>query len=637
MEGQLSGRDTFESARNAWGQQEATSMKLDAWTGEGEKRKKADDMSCGPRKKFPESIERPWRWVFRPNPNGMAEALTREHSLPPVVARILAARLDELIAPHGDKLSAVAQFLKPTLGQLHDPFLLRDMEKAVRRVSDALRRGEKIVVYGDYDCDGITATALLVRLFQFLGHEVEYFIPHRIAEGYGLNADALRKLARDGAKVVVTVDNGITACEEARIARELGIDLVITDHHRPHGELPEAVAVVNPNRPDCPYPFKHLAGVGVAWKFAHALLKALRLEADKARSFLRSTLDLVTIGTVADMAPILGENRILVRQGLDQIRTNPSNHMRVLLNIWGIEPNEVDVGRIGFRIGPRLNAAGRTEHAHQGVELFTTTRMRRVEEIAEWLDALNEKRKTLESRILAESLRFVDKYVKLDEEPVLVVSGNEWHSGVIGIVASRLSEQFYRPVIVISQDGQPARGSGRSPGAFNLHAALCATSDYLVEFGGHTNAAGLSIMAEQINRFRTAINEYAHTQLTHVDLLPHLTIDCTISPQELSMGLVEDLEQLQPHGEANPEPVLAMRPLFLAGNPIVRGNGHLAMEFQGQWGKVRGIGFGLAVLEPVLKKNRYRPVEVAFTPFINTYWGSATVELRIKDIRFADS
>jgi single-stranded-DNA-specific exonuclease len=593
-------------------------------------------MSVSERKKFQRVVQRPFRWTYRDIDQALAARLVADRRIDPVVARLIAARAGEL-SPDGPlSEKALERFLYPALNTLHDPFLMADMEQAVGRVADALRHGQKIVIYGDYDCDGTTATALLVHLFRFLGHDVEYYIPKRLEEGYGLNRNALELLARRGTRVVLTVDNGVTAVKEAAYARELGIDLVITDHHQPGPELPDAVAVVDPTRHDCPYPFKYLAGVGVAFKFAHALLKALKVDADRGRKFLYSVVDLVAIGTVADLAPLLGENRILIRYALKQMRENPNERTQVLCNTWGVAAQELSAQTIAFSIAPRLNAAGRTDHAGVCVELFTTTSMRRGEQIALELDGFNERRKELELQILYHCQDFVEKQVDLEDEPVLVVDGDNWHIGVLGIVASRLTDQFYRPAIVISKSDGIGHGSGRSSDTFNLHQALEACAGYLLEFGGHAHAAGLRLKAHSIAPFRQSINEYAHSVLDPKELVPRLTIDTELEPAELTLGLLDALAALEPFGEGNPEPLLTMSQLRLAEPPRVVGTNHLRLRLQCDGGRFEAIGFGMAQVATELAERKYEPIAVAFSPMRNTFKGITTVQMAVKDLRFVE-
>lgn len=592
-------------------------------------------MTAALRKRYHKTVERPFRWVFRQQDALLAERLSQEKGFRPVVARILAARAGDFFASDADFVEHLAHFLSPKLAMLHDPFLLADMDAAVARIQYAIQKNEKIAIYGDYDSDGTTATALLVLLFQFLGHaDVRYYIPHRLEEGYGLNEQALKNLAADGVRCVLTVDNGITALEEAEGAKRLGLDLVITDHHRPGSELPQACAVVNPNRADCPYPFKYLSGVGVAFKFAHALLKkSPHIRVENAREFLRSVLDLVAIGTVADIVPLVGENRIFVAKALARMRQPNNVRMRAMSEVWDLPTETFGAQTISFRIAPRLNAAGRTDHAGRCVELLTTNDLNRACRIAADLEAFNAERRDLESWILRECLSFIDHQINLEEEPVLVVDGEDWHIGVLGIVASRITDYYSRPTIVISRRSDLGHGSGRSPEAFNLHQALAATSEHLVEWGGHAHAAGLRLKTSSIHKFRTAINEYAHRYLDADALVPQLTLDTEILPQEFQVSLLDDLSQFEPYGEGNPPPVLAMRALRLVEPPRVVGTSHLKLRFGSGRYIFDAIGFQLAELCDSLRQQRHNLFDVAFSPTADTFSGTRKIAMEVKDLR----
>ncbi|MCX7625048.1 MAG: single-stranded-DNA-specific exonuclease RecJ [Candidatus Sumerlaeaceae bacterium] len=592
-------------------------------------------MTAARRTRYHKIVERPFRWIFRQRDPVLAERLSREKGFHPVVARILAARAREFFADGDDFGEYLARFLSPKLGMLHDPMLLADMEAAVDRVRHAVKKNEKIVVYGDYDSDGTTATALLMLLFQFLRYnEVQYYIPHRLEEGYGLNEKALRNLAADGVSCILTVDNGITALEEAESARRLGLDLVITDHHRPGSELPTACAVVNPNRQDCPYPFKYLSGVGVAFKFAHALLKKCSdIKIEDARKFLESVLDLVAIGTVADIVPLVGENRILVAKALPRMRKPRTVRMKAMTQVWDLPEDTFGTHTISFRVAPRLNAAGRTDHAGICVELLTTNDFNRACRIAADLEAFNAERRDLESWILRECLSFIDHQINLEEEPIIVVDGEDWHIGVLGIVASRITDYYSRPAIVISRRSELSHGSGRSPEAFNLHQALSATSQYLLEWGGHAHAAGLRLKTSSIHKFREAINTYARSFLEPETLVPQLTLDTEIAPEEFQVTLIDELSRFEPYGEGNPPPVLAMRELRLVEPPRVVGTNHLKLRFGAGRYIYDAIGFQLGELCETLRQQRHNLFDVAFSPTADTFSGSKKITMEIKDLR----
>lgn len=526
------------------------------------------------------------------------------------------------------------RFCQPSLATLHDPFLMADMEAAVRRVADARASGEMVTIYGDYDSDGATSTALLLRTLHFLGIPANFYIPHRLEEGYGLHKRALDQIASSGTRLLITVDTGISGIEQVAHARALGMDVIVTDHHQPGSSIPEANAVVNPNRRDCPYPNKTLAGVGVAFKFAHALLKGLDVEVEKARSFLRSILDLVAIGSVADSVPLIGENRVLVHRGLEQMGRSTNAGVRELIRLVDREGNRrITSHTIGFQIAPRLNAAGRTTHARICVELLTTDSEQTAAEIAAQLDTCNRERRTVESDIFEQCLADLHAKVDLERDRVVVVNGAGWHLGVIGIVASKLMEMVDRPVIILSEQKGHAKGSARSIKGFNIHEALTACREYLTTFGGHPSAAGLQLAPEQIPQFREAINEYACSVLTEGMGIPTLTIDTRIEGHELDQRLVRDLCSLEPFGHEHPAPLFSAHNLQLTEPPRIVGTNHLKLQFRQTNRIFSAIGFNLGEYHGEISANRSALYDVAFVPTLNAYWNPPRVELELRDLK----
>ncbi len=551
-------------------------------------------------------------------------ALAKSLGLPALAARVLVAR--GVIDP-----DEAALFLRPPLAQLGDPFALKGMEAAVARVGAALERGEKIFIWGDYDVDGISATAILFLTFAELGRPAEYYIPHRVNEGYGLKAQGLEQIAADGAQLVITVDCGTTAVEEARRACELGLDLIVTDHHEPGAELPECVAVINPRQPGCGYPCKHLAGAGVAFKLAHALLKRFHKDEARAREFLRSLLDLVALGTVADIVPLTGENRAIVTAGLERMRSAPRVGIAALAAEARLEPAKIDSGSIGFVLGPRLNAAGRTEHAIFGVELLLTEDKKKARELAAQLNGFNENRRTIESSIVREALELLEGPM---EDHVIVVAQDGWHHGVLGIVASRIQSRYFRPVIVLGIEGAEARGSGRSIPGFDLHGALTCCGEHLERFGGHVMAAGMSLTAAKIDGFREAINRHAAEILTEEMMRPLIEIDAVAEVEELTAAGVQALDLLAPFGLENPKPLVAIEELCLIEPPRIMKERHMKLTLAGGNGRTfAAVGWGMsrraAELEPGMK------LRVAGSPFLNTWNGRTSVEVEMKDFQVA--
>lgn len=571
------------------------------------------------------------RWDFLPDDRVLAAALQQSRGLNPAVARVIANR------GYAHDADDFEGYLNPALSSLHDPSLLRDMDVAVDRIVHAVRNREKITIYGDYDTDGATSTALLHKMFSFLAAEANFYIPHRIEEGYGLNTGAITALAATGTRLIVTVDNGITAVEQVAHARSLGVDIIITDHHQPASGalLPPAYAVINPNRRDCPYPNKHLTGVGVAFKLCHAVLRAMRVPRNQATPFLRSLLDLVAIGTIADVAPLVGENRVLVKHGLDVLMTTRNPGLIGIKRALELEGARMTTQRIGFQIAPRLNAAGRTDHAGICVDLLTATDPNTAFEMAAMLDRLNRNRRAMESAIFEACLRQIRQEMDLDANRVIVVSGHDWHLGVIGIVASKIVELYHRPVIVIAVNGGVGKGSARSIKGFNIHEALEACREHLVTFGGHPFAAGLQVEPDRIPALRRAINEHAAQTLDETSLVPSLVIDTVVEPHETGDTLLRDLRVLEPHGPANPLPVMAMPGLRLAEKPRIVGTNHLKMRLRSGDAFFDAIGFGLGSFLPVLDANMKEQVELAFVPTVNDYYCDERLQLDVKDIRLA--
>ena len=544
--------------------------------------------------------------------------------LPPLLAKILVAR------GLGDPACA-ERFLRPSLAHLYNPFDLKGMDEAVVRIEQALKNDEAIWIYGDYDVDGITATAILLLTLRELGKEAEYYIPHRLSEGYGLHMEAIEQLAQEGARLIITVDCGVTAVREAALARELGMDLIVTDHHEPGPELPPAVAVINPKQPGCAYPFKGLSGAGVAFKLAHALLKRLHPEEAGAREFLKSLLDLAALGTVADIVPLMDENRAIVTHGLSLLRLCKRTGLMHLMERAALSPSQLDATAISFVIAPRLNAAGRTEHAMFGVELLMTDDNQRARELARQLEGFNENRRDIEQSTVEEALVLLETG---GEDPVIVVSQEGWHQGVIGIVASRLLGQFYRPTIVIGMaDGAVAKGSGRSIPGFDLLEALKACGEHLLQFGGHKMAAGLAIDPERIDAFRLAINEYARRVLPAEMMHPLVSIDADATPADLTAEVIGRLGELAPFGPENPKPVLALEGYRLIEEPRVLRGRHLKLHCASPDGRpLAALGWGMAGRLDELAGRR-GALRLAGTPMLNTWNGRTSVELELKDFK----
>ena len=565
------------------------------------------------------------RWISKSPDEKLQTHLSSALKVSPLLAQLLINRgVTDLDSAHG--------FLQPKLSGLADPMLIPEMEKAALRLATAVRKKERIVVYGDYDVDGVTGTALLFQCLRLLEADVHYYIPERIQEGYGLNIQALGNLAQEGAKVLVTVDCGITSILEADEAREKGLDLIITDHHQPIKDLPRAYAVINPKLPGSG--FRDLAGVGVAFKLAWALGIAVggkKRVSTQYREFLTNAMGLVALGTIADAVPLVGENRILAKYGLTTLRQSQHPGIKALLEMADLEGLSISTNHVEFRLGPRLNAPGRLEDARLSVELLTTQCPQRAAEIALQLEDKNKKRQGLQSQILQSAREMVEKRVNLDSVRVLVLAGEGWHPGVIGIVASRLAEEFHRPALIIALRGDLGYGSARSIPEFNLVEALHATRERLLRFGGHARAAGFRIKKEEVEGFSDSINRFAATILRKERLEPILATDGELPFGKLSVPLVKELDYLRPHGEGNPEPIFTAGELRVAGEPARMGASgqHLSLFLRQGDVSFRAIGFGMGTLLPKIEKAR--DLSAAFRPKLSNWRGEA-VELEIEDI-----
>lgn len=578
-------------------------------------------------------MQRRWR-IATHDPARIAE-LQRSAGLPPVVAQLLAAR--GVFDP-----AAAREFLDPKLTGLREPDLLPGVPHAARLLHEAIAAGEEIVVYGDYDADGMTAASILLRCFRLLGAKPRFYVPHRIDEGYGLNAEALRTLASQGVRTVVTVDCGVAALAEATVARELGLRLIVTDHHQMADRLPEAAAVVHPQLPTpdgSAYPFPGLCGAAVAFKLAWALCQrasdSKRVGAPMRRFLLQAT-GLAAIGTVADVVPLVDENRILVRHGLAALRHSPTPGFAALEEVAQLKQKpELDGDDLAFSVAPRLNAAGRLGQAELGVELLTTEDPRRAAELARYVDELNETRKGVERSVLLAARKQAKDRFDPERDPALVLAGHDWHPGVIGIVAGKLAEQYGKPAVVVALDrlgAKPAIGSGRSVPGFDLAAAFAAAGPYLVSHGGHAAAAGLRVEAHQIDPFRDAFCAFTAGELGPGATAPDLAIDAEAPLSSLTHQIVSQIERLAPFGNGNLRPTLCASGVRLAGPPRRMGGAgrHLSVDLEQAGVRLRAVAFGAGDREEELRRLE-GPIEVAFRPVINTFRGYRSVEMHLAD------
>ena len=531
----------------------------------------------------------------------------------PLTAMILSARGIDTPAQANEYLSCDAQ--------LHDPFLMTDMDLAAGRVGLAVQRGEKIAVFGDYDVDGITATCLLTAFLRQHGADVVSYIPGRLEEGYGLNPIAINQLHREGVKLIITVDCGITAVEEAQLCKQLGIDLVITDHHECKDVLPEAIAVVDPHRPDGGYPHKNLSGVGVAFKLAAAL-------SGDQEAVLEEFADMVCLGTVADVMLLQGENRVFVAKGLESLRHTHRPGIAALMRESGCAQETVSASSIGFMLAPRINAAGRMGQIDLAIELFLTDDPGKASALAQALCDLNRQRQNVESGIYDQAVSMLPD----GKTPEAIVLADEsWHQGVVGIVASRIAEEFCCPTFLICLDGEHGKASSRSFGGFNLFASLTTLSDLLESYGGHELAAGFTISRGQIPAFRKAVCELAAAYYSDDTPRTCIDIDCSIEPELLTIRGVESLNQLEPTGNGCPKPVLMMKKLTVERIQMVGGGKHMRLRLRSGRTTINAIYFSASPETASIRQGDV--VDVAFNPQINEFRGERTVQMNILDIR----
>lgn len=557
-------------------------------------------------------------WSMQQSFGTTSETLHDFLGISPVVAEILAQR--------GFRQPEEAiEFLRPTLLNLFSPFCLHDMSKAIERLSLALERKEKVLVYGDYDVDGVTSTTLLYKVLRDLGFQAVAYIPNRQDEGYGLHAGAIERAAKAGVCVLITVDCGVTAVSEVDLARTLGIDVIVTDHHEPPEVLPEAFAILNPKVKNSGYPFCDLAGVGVAFKLAQALLQSLGT-GDVGIHTELELLDLVALGTIADLVPLVGENRILVHYGLLQMEKTLHTGLEALLEECGLKNKPLKAGQIGFMVAPRINAAGRMDSARAGLELLLTMDPERARELARLLTRENQVRQETEKEILAEAISL------LEREPiprVIVLSANHWHHGVIGIVASRLVERYYRPVFLIAEEGEVAKGSARGIAGYPVLEQLSTQAHLLTKFGGHRQAAGFSLPTEHIQQLREGLNQEASV-FKETLFQECLKIDRQIPLEAVSGGLLRELEQMAPFGFGNPGPILACQGIPVHSvSAVGKDRSHIKFRFGAQ-GEQEGIAFRLG--ERLNELNSATKLDVAFSLDWNTFRGHEDVQLMIKDV-----
>ncbi len=565
----------------------------------------------------------PARWILPQPPDEEAvRDLAAALSLPEIVSRLLLIR--GYVSAEDAKL-----FLRPRLERLHDPFEFLSMDKAVDRLARAVRDQELVFIHGDYDVDGISSTTLLTRAIRGLGGQAMPFIPRRIEDGYDLSDAGVDAAVAARAKVVVTCDCGTSAVAPVARLCGAGIDVIVTDHHLPGGELPDCLSVLNPKRAGCGYPDKDLAAVGVAFKLALALARAL----GKNENFIWAMMDLVALATVADVAPLRGENRVFVRYGLKMLADTRNIGMRALIRAAGLDGKQLTAGRIGFILAPRLNAAGRLGHAIRGVELLLTEDEHTANAIARELEELNYKRQEIDRATLEQARERVLQ-LDLDEVFGIVLADEAWHPGVIGIVASRLVEEFGRPTILIALSGEQGKGSGRSISKFDLHGALGKSRDFLLRYGGHRAAAGVTVARDQVDAFAARFNEVAKSLLTAEDLVPEIRVDLEVSIDRMDEKIEALFRHFEPFGIGNPSPVLLARNVTIARPPRLIGHDGLKLSLDTGTGSLDAIGWGFgpraAEFQPGSK------VDIAFRLERDEYRGESYLQARVADIRASE-
>ncbi len=567
------------------------------------------------------------RWIYD-STEGDFSYLKNEIDLHPVVLRVLFNR--GISEPE-----EISSFIKPSLLNIRSPFLFADMEKAVSRIAEAIRKGERIAIYGDYDVDGLTSVAVLVHFFREIGIDVDYVVPQRLIHGYGLHENLITEIIGRGARLLITADCGISDHEEIRFAQEHGIDVIVTDHHEVPDILPEAVAVINPKRPDCQFPFKELAGVGVAFYLVIGLRSFLRDQGYWSSTKvpnLKRFLDLVCLGTIGDMVPLIKENRIFVRYGLDELNSSNRPGLIHLKNISGWNNNNYSTWDVAFRLVPRLNACGRVGSPQDALELLLTDDHDEARILSKRLNQYNQERQRIEEGVFQEALSMITSINKEQDTSSYVLGAPHWHRGVIGIVASRLLQKFYKPIILFQIGRDVAHGSGRSIEGFDMYKGLGKCAEHIIQFGGHKFAAGLTIMPDQIEAFRRAFNEVVLTSLTQKDLVPYLYTDGPLALEDISQKLLEDLEKLKPFGLKNPEPIF-----YTDGLKVVlrkrMGNDHISLQVACNSCRFWAVGFRLGSIFDKIPER----ITLAYVPHYHTWQGETSIRLHIEDIRSYDN
>ncbi|MFH0808709.1 MAG: single-stranded-DNA-specific exonuclease RecJ [archaeon] len=568
-------------------------------------------------------VEKSWKRIT--HDKDASKKLIDKLGVSQIVANILTAR--GIVDP-----KEARQFLDCDLKDLHDPNLMKGMDKAIERITKAITTGEKILIFGDFDVDGVTSTTILNKAIKALGGDVSYYFPNRLTEGYGLNEKAIDVAKEKDIGLIITVDCGITANTQVDYANKNDVDVIVVDHHEQIGEIPNAVSVIDPKQEGCEYPYKKLAAVGVVFKVIQALIKKFGSDFDEF-----SLLDFVCVGTVSDIVPLDGENRILVKNGLETLANTKNLGLKALIEVSGFEGKEINTGNISFGLGPRINSSGRLGTADKVMQLFNTESIQEAKEIAEELDKQNTERRSLQEKIFNQAVEKIEEEVDLENDNCIVLSSKGWHRGIIGIVASKIIERYFRPTILIAvEDDGWGYGSGRSIPAFHLLDGMNHSKKWIHNYGGHSQAAGLKIEEKNIEGLRKEINNYSKEKLTKEDLIPVLKIDAELKFEQVDFDLIEEIHQLFPYGMGNPKPTFCSRGIMLADEPRVLKEKHLKMNLKDDTVKSMGaIGFGMGSFDRDVLMNNGN-INVAYFPEINEWKGSVSVQLGLKDIKFGE-
>ncbi|MBO7208773.1 MAG: single-stranded-DNA-specific exonuclease RecJ [Clostridia bacterium] len=557
------------------------------------------------------------QWILRKHNNALVSQIMEKYNISQLTARVLQNRIETL----GDSVLVD----KNDISAMHSPFLLNDMQKAVDIINNAVDFGKHITIYGDYDADGVTATSLLYSYLSSIGAYVDYYVPDRMEEGYGINKDAVDYLKTKGTQLLITVDTGATAFEQIQYAVDSGMEVIVTDHHECQDELPNCSAVINPKRHDSTYPFKDIAGVAVAFKLVCALNESVE-------DIIENYIELVCIGTVSDVMPLIDENRIFVTIGLEHLNRSNFVGINSLIEAVGLKGKNITAGSIGFTLGPRINACGRLGNASQCVTLFTTDDQDEADMISQNLNSINTQRQEIEQSILTEAISIIEKN-NLYNNSVIVVGKEGWHHGVIGIVASKIAEKYYKPTILLCIDGEYAKGSGRSIENFDLFSALNSVSDDLEKFGGHCLAAGVTVKTSNIDKFSQDINMYALSVMEQIDFVPKLYVDCNICSRDLTEENINNLAVLEPYGSGNTQPVFSLMKCQIYKIATLGENKHIRMLLILDNMIFSAVGFGMGRLINNYKQGDI--VDVAGHLEINVYNNKNNIQIRLKDIRLS--